>query len=292
MTRARVGLSVHGRKIAGVTATGGAAGTPLIVALHGGGYNSGYFDVPGHSLLDLGEATGFRVFLLDRPGYGGSEPLPGGAVTFGRSAEVLDAAIGALWAEQGAGHPGVVLLSHSIGSAIAVHIAARQPYWPLLGISMHGVGDRPPEHIVSAWRAMPPSGPVRLPPEQRRALLYGPEETVDVDVVESAKASVEPVPPEEMLEIVGDWPESVAKLAAAVAVPVQYTLAEHDGLWVVDESRVAAFAGYFTSAPWVDARLQAGAGHNLDHHRLSRALHLRQLAFASECAGRVPAART
>lgn len=292
MTRARVGLAVHGRKVAGVTGASGAAGTPLIVALHGGGYNSGYFDVPGHSLLDLGEATGFRVFLLDRPGYGGSDPLPGGAVTFRHSAEVLDAAIGALWDEYGAGHPGVVLLSHSIGSAIAVHIAARQPCWPLLGISIHGVGDRSPEHIVSAWRALPPGGPVRLPPGQRRALLYGPEETVDVNVLEPAKASAEPVPPGEMLEIVGEWTESVATLAAAVTVPVQYTLAEHDGLWIVDESRVAAFAGYFTSAPWVDARLQAGAGHNLDHHRLSRALHLRQLAFASECAGRVPAART
>lgn len=131
-------------------------------------------------------------------------------------------------------------------------------------------------------------GPVPLAPEQRRALLYGPEGTVDFDVVESAKASVEPVPLEEMLEIVGDWPEAVAKLAATVAVPVQYTLAEHDGLWVVDESRVATFAGYFTSAPWVDARLQPGSGHNLDHHRLSRALHLRQLAFAAECVGRLP----
>ena len=291
MTTTRVDLSVQGRKIGGLTATGGVAGSPLIVALHGGGYNSGYFDVPGHSLLDLGEATGFRVFSLDRPGYGASDPVPNGKATFGGSAEVLDAAIGALWADHGEGHPGVVLLAHSIGSAVAVHIAARQPHWPLLGISIHGVGDRSPEHIVNAWRAIPASGPVELPPEQRRALLYGPEGTVDVDVVESAKASVEPVPLVEMLEIVEDWPENVAMLAAAVAVPVQYTLAEYDGLWVVDESRVATFTGYFTSAPWVDARLQAGAGHNLDHHRLSRALHLRQLAFACECTARTPAAR-
>lgn len=287
MTTTRVHLSVRGRQVAGLTAAAGAADSPLIVALHGGGYNSGYFDVPGHSLLDVGDATGFRVFSLDRPGYGGSDPLPGDRMTFARSAEALDAVIGALWSEHGEERPGVVLLSHSIGSAIAVHIAARQPDWPLLGISLHGVGDQSPEHIVNAWHGMPLDRPVELPADQRRALLYGPEGTVDVGVVESAKASAEPVLLEEMLEIVGDWPENVATLAAAVVVPVQYTLAEYDGLWVVDDSRAAAFAAYFTAAPWVDAKLQAGAGHNLDHHRLSRALHLRQLAFACECAARV-----
>ncbi|WP_329259245.1 alpha/beta hydrolase [Actinoallomurus sp. NBC_01490] len=290
MTATWIDLSVEGRKIAGLAAAGGAAGAPLIVALHGGGYGSGYFDVPGHSLLDLGEATGFPVFALDRPGYGGSDPLPRGRTTFGDSAEVLDAAIGALWADHGEGRPGVVLLSHSIGSAISVHIAARRPRWPLLGVSLHGVGDRSPEDIVSAWRAIPADGPVELPPERRRALLYGPAGTVDVEAVEAAKASVEPMPLEEMLEIVGDWPENVAELASEVVVPVQYTLAEYDGLWVVDAGRVATFAGYFSSAPWVEAGLQAGAGHNLDHHRLSRALHLRQLAFAWECAARATAA--
>lgn len=289
MTTTRIDIPIGQGRVAGLTAGGGDAGTPLVVALHGGGYNSGYFDVPGHSLLDAGAAAGFAVFSLDRPGYGGSDPLPGGRAGFAASAEVLDAAIDALWAGHGRGRPGVVLIAHSIGSAVAVHLAARRPRWPLLGMSVHGVGDRSPGHIVDAWRAIPEGGPVELPAEQRRALLYGPAETVDADVVEAAKAAVEPVPLAEMLEIVGAWPRDVAKLAAEVVVPVQYTLAEHDGLWVVDESRVSAFAGYFTSAPWVDARLQAGAGHNLDHHRLSRALHLRQLAFAYECATRVPA---
>lgn len=286
MTSARVEYPVGGQRISGITTTAGGAGSPLIVAIHGGGLNARYFDVPGHSLLELGAAAGFRVISLDRPGYGESNALTGVEMSFSGSAEVLDAAIGALWTELGAGHPGVVLLSHSIGSAIAVHVAARAPRWPLLGISLHGVGDRSPAHVVDAWHALPRSGPVELPPEQRRALLYGPENTFDADVVDLAKASAEPLPVEEMLEIVGGWPERVAELAADVVVPVQYTLAEHDGLWVADQSRVSAFAGYFTSAPWVDARLQAGAGHNLDHHRLSRALHLRQLAFACECAAR------
>ncbi|MFI5718876.1 alpha/beta hydrolase [Nocardia sp. NPDC051750] len=289
MTRAPLDFSAGGHRISGIATDGGTAGTPLVIALHGGGYNCGYFDVPGHSLLDLGSAAGFPTFALDRPGYGSSDPLPEGQRTFEDSAAVLCAAIGTVWATHGENRPGVVVLAHSIGAAIAVHIAARRPDWPLRGISIHGVSDRSPDYIVDTWQNLPASGPVELAPEQLRGLLYGPERTVDVDVVELAKASIEPVCREEMLEIVGNWPEDVAKLAASVVVPVQYTLADHDGLWIVDKGRVANFAGHFTSAPWVDAKLQADAGHNLDHHRLSRALHLRQFAFASECATRTSA---
>jgi hypothetical protein len=109
---------------------------------------------------------------------------------------------------------------------------------------------------------------------------------VDEEAMNAARASIAPLPLAEMLEIVDGWPTGHVKPAAEVVVPVQYTLAEHDALWIVDEDRLAAFAGAFTSAPWVNARIQAGAGHNLDHHRLSRALHLGQLAFAAECAAR------
>lgn len=263
------------------------ADTPLVVAVHGGGYHSGYFDVPGHSLLDVGAAAGFEVVALDRPGYGGSAGPPAGELTFARSAEILDEAIGTLWGERGGARPGVVLVSHSIGAAITVHLAARRPTWPLLGISLHGVGDRSPAHVVDAWHAVPPgAGPVELPAPQRRALLYGPLGTVDDEAVTAARASVAPLPHAEMLEIVDGWPVEHAALAADVAVPVQYALAEHDGLWIVDEERVSAFAAAFTAAPWVHARIQGGTGHNIDHHRLARALHLGQLAFAVECAAR------
>jgi hypothetical protein len=109
---------------------------------------------------------------------------------------------------------------------------------------------------------------------------------VDEEAVAAARASVAPLPIAEMLEIVDGWPTGHVALATDVVVPVHYALAEHDGLWIVDQERLGAFAGAFTSAPWVQARIQGGAGHNLDHHRLSRAFHLGQLAFAAECAAR------
>ena len=45
----------------------------LVVALHGGGMNAGYFDGQAHpdvSLLTLGPRLGYTVLALDRPGYG------------------------------------------------------------------------------------------------------------------------------------------------------------------------------------------------------------------------------
>jgi pimeloyl-ACP methyl ester carboxylesterase len=106
-----------GLRVTGITTGPGTPDTPLLVCLPGGSYTARYFDVPGFSLLGVAEANGFTAIALDRPGYGGSDPLPAGERTFARSAEILDEAIAALWAEHGAGHPGVVMISHSIGSA-------------------------------------------------------------------------------------------------------------------------------------------------------------------------------
>src|ERR1700722_7904215 len=148
-----------GLRVTGIATGPGPPDTPLLVCLPGGSYTARYFDVPGFSLLDAAEANGFTAIALDRPGYGGSDPLPAHERTFARSAGVLDEAIAALWAEHGAGHPGVVVISHSIGSAITVHLAARQPAWPLLGIALHGGNTVSPDQGVWAWPSVRPAVP-------------------------------------------------------------------------------------------------------------------------------------
>ena len=45
---------------------------PLIVAIHGGGFTSQYFDIPGCSLIERAAARGYGVLALDRLGYGRS----------------------------------------------------------------------------------------------------------------------------------------------------------------------------------------------------------------------------
>lgn len=284
LTSNRIEIVAGGRRVTGIATAPGPSDAPLVVAVHGGSYNARYFDVPGLSLLDLAAATGFPAVALDRPGYGGSDPLPEGEVSFAANAEVLDRAIAGLWADRGNGHPGVVIIAHSMGAAITIHLAARRPQWPLLGIAVHGVNDLSPEPVINAVRSLPAGQPVVYTAQQRRMLLYGPDATVDADAIARAEVSTAPMPLAEQLEVVGEWPASAAKLAAGVSVPVHYALAEFDALWIVDQSRVDTFAGYFSSAPWVDATLFRGSGHNIDHHHLGRALHLRQLAFAWACA--------
>ena len=134
-------IDAGGHRITGISSTTSNGNLPLIVALPGGSYTSHYFDVPGHSLFDTAAANGFDVVALDRPGYGGSEPLP--EVTFAGNASVLDAAIGQLWDERGGDRPGAVVIAHSIGAAFAtgavlaaVVAVERRRVWALVPLAI------------------------------------------------------------------------------------------------------------------------------------------------------------
>jgi pimeloyl-ACP methyl ester carboxylesterase len=257
---------------------------PLLVCLHGGSYTSAYFDLPGYSLLELGQANGFSVLALDRPCYGDSDAISGEKVSFDLNAEILDGAIDAAWQMLELPSPGVALIGHSIGGAIALMIAARRPNWPLLGVSATGIGNILPPGVADAWRSMPPGQPVDFTMEQRRQFMYGPDWTFDPGVVEVAEVSAAPIPLEELLEVVGAWIDAFPQIAAAVRVPVQYALAEFDGLWIATDDTVREFSNKFSNIPWMDSLLFRAAGHNIDHHHAGRALHFAQVAFALRCA--------
>lgn len=259
---------------------------PLLVCLPGGSYSGAYFDIPGHSLLNRADDAGIDAIALDRPNYGASDSLGPHETTFAANADLLDAAITALWDRLGGRYPGVVLIGHSIGGAIAIHIAANPARpWPLAGLSISGIGTVPPEHVGAAWDSMPDGIPVTFQPEQRRAFMYGPDGTFETDVIARASVAAQPVPLEELREVVGGWLTDFPSLAPEVRVPVHYALAEHDGLWVVSESNIAAFTNAFANAATVDGRCHLGVGHNIDHHISSIGWHQEQLDFARSCSG-------
>lgn len=260
----------------------GAPGRPLLVCIPGGSYNSRYFDVPGHSLFQLAHEQGFAVAALDRPGYQGSDPLD--EVSFAGNAETLDAAVEELWKRHSDRATGVVLIGHSIGGAIAVHMAGRSPSWPLLGISITSVHTDAPDAVKAAWNSMPPDISIPFTREQRVQFMYGPEGTYDPDVVDAAEISADMVPVAELLEIVDGWVSDFPRLAAAVRVPVHYALADNEALWISTDDNVKKFGDAFTNSPSVVAERVTGSGHNLDHHRASPALHARQLEFAASLA--------
>ncbi|MER5890937.1 alpha/beta hydrolase family protein [Streptomyces sp. NPDC001941] len=280
-------FEVDGQRITALTAGPAVpTGKPLIAALHGGTYTAHYFDVrggPEGSFLDTAVAHGHPVVAFDRPGYGGSTPLPPDANTFARHAELLGDAVAQATARLSA--DAVFLVGHSIGGMIALMIAADDPGFPLIGVSATGMGAViPPGGAAEALGSLPPDETVDLPYAERDSVMFGPAHTHTPEAVERAHTSYAPVPVAELVQAPA-WPrEHLPAVAPNVRVPVHNTLAEFDALWSSGPENVARFAGLFTKAPFIDASVARGTGHCIDHHTLGHALHLRQLAFAEECA--------
>ncbi|MFC8448117.1 alpha/beta fold hydrolase [Kitasatospora sp. NPDC057223] len=280
-------FEVDGHRITAYT-TGPAVptGKPLIAALHGGTYTARYFDVagsPGGSFLDVAAAHGHQVVAFDRPGYGESSPLAPDANTFTRQAELLAAAVAQAAVRLEA--DSVLLVGHSIGGMIALMIAASAPDLPLIGVSATGMGAFIPSGgAAEALGSLPPDETVDLPYEERDKVMFGPAHTYGAEGLWQAHGSYAPVPVRELVQA-PLWPkEHLPTVAPKVRVPVHNALAEFDALWSSGPENVARFAAMFTAAPFVEASVARGTGHCIDHHTLGRALHLRQLAFAEECA--------
>ena len=262
-------------------------GAPLLVAVPGGSYTSSYFDIGNCSLLERAAAVGLATLALDRPGYGSTTSLPPAEASIARNAEQLDRALAQLHQLPGVDYTaGVVLIGHSIGAAIAVNLAARQPSWPLLGIALSGIGLTAPPEIGAAWSSLPDIPMVSVPPEAKDALMFGPTWTYEPRIPALARAANAPTPRTELIDIVSRWPNAMPELAREVTVPVHYRQAEFDRLWLADSSELERFAAAFTTAPFVDARRCDAVGHCIDFHRDGASFQLEQIAFALRCATR------
>ena len=259
---------------------------PLLVALHGGTYTREYFNVagsPAGSFVAVANRNGFSVLSIDRPGYGNSDHLADEDNTFARQAELLDGAIDQVLPESGAST--VVLVGHSIGGMIGLELAARPPRWRLIGISATGCGAVIPSGgAADTLASLPLTGVVDLPQADRDHVMFGPEGSYTAEALEAAHGSYAPVPAKELSNAPA-WPrERLAGVAAKITVPVHNALGEFDALWDSSPGARASFVKAFTNNTRVEAELIRGAGHSIDHHSLGTAVHLKQLAFAHECA--------
>jgi pimeloyl-ACP methyl ester carboxylesterase len=255
---------------------------PLVIAVHGGGYTSAYFDVPGYSLLDRAAGIGVPIIAVDRPGYGGSTPAPPGDSVFLANAAVLDHLIAELWAANAVGSAGVFVIGHSIGAAITMALAARKPDWPLLGIAVSGCLLREPEGLHEAWAAYP-GATLNSPAEVKAANMFGPEWTFRDDMPKASYFANAPVLRSELVEASSAWQDIFRDIAPEISVPAHIRLGQFDKLWIFDEDEVAAFGAALTSAPLVDAQISPYSGHAIDYHREGAAFQIQQLSFAINC---------
>jgi len=259
-------------------------GGPLIIALHGGGYSSGYFDVPGYSLLDRAMDAGLSAIALDRPGYRESTLPEFGESPLDDNAEILDAVIAELWRRQGPIRGGVVLVGHSIGGAIATLLAAAGTKWPLLGLAVSGLALALPSDGPAYKEVDPAPDLVYVPDEVRSAAFFGRSGSYDVDAPTRLSVVNEAVIYREVAEINTRWTSRAAGVFAQVRVPVLYRLGDHDIVWAQGANELDKVRQAFSSASSVDARLVEHSGHVIDFHRAGIAHQDEQVSFAIACA--------
>jgi pimeloyl-ACP methyl ester carboxylesterase len=258
-------------------------GDPLIVAIHGGGYTSAYFDIPGYSLLDRGAKAGCSTVGIDRPGYGASSLLPDSEGLLQANAKRICEGIAELWRSNGNDARGVVLIGHSIGAATVMLIASAAPAWPLLGIAVSGCGLASPPGRPAFLDANPPHGRMEVSNDLMNALMFGPPGSYAENAPRMAALAHYPALFREVAEVCESWPTYSHDILAKVRVPVHYRQAEHDVLVRQEQGEVERVRLAFSNAPGVDAKMIKGAGHCIDFHHAGPAFQDEQIAFAIAC---------
>ncbi|OUD03689.1 alpha/beta hydrolase [Streptomyces swartbergensis] len=247
----------------------------VIVALHGGGMNAGYFDGQAHpdvSLLTLGAHLGYTVLALDRPGYGASAArLPSGQRLAPQAATVR-AAITAFTGAHAQG-TGTLVLGHSFGAKVAFAVAAGWDASGLLGVDVSGCGRR---LTVHASQLSPDSG------EGLRHRNWGPLSLYPPDTFRMGQTVAVPMPAQE-LSAVTSWMRLSAGILPRVRVPVRLTFAQHEAWWGREDDDLADLMGRLSAAPRVVVDHLPHAGHNISLGWAARAYHLKVFAFAEEC---------
>ncbi|MDA2893722.1 alpha/beta fold hydrolase [Mycolicibacterium sp. BiH015] len=249
----------------------------VIVAVHGGATSAAYFDCPGRpdlSLLRAATAAGFTTIALDRPGYGTSAVY---AAEFADPARRVAAASGAVDKIIGGGSAGtgVFVMGHSAGCELSLRLATTRN--DIVGVELAGTGLRysePAKAIIS--EATVTSRPAGL-----RDLLWQPTDLYPAEVLTGA-LSAPGVAYEG--EVTAHWARrDFPALAAELAVPVQFSVAEHEKVWDSSPAALAAISALFTAAPQVRVNEMADSGHNISVGLTAGEYHRKVLAFIEEC---------
>jgi pimeloyl-ACP methyl ester carboxylesterase len=252
----------------------------VVVALHGGGTTSLYFDCPGQpelSLLRTGAALGYTVIALDRPGYGTSALYPEAVTDPQQRVRLAYLAVDAVLGDRPRG-AGLFILGHSNGCELAMRMAVDARRAELLGLELAGTGLH---YRGAARQALSSAGPGQRPVGLRE-LLWEPA-TLYPEAVLRGTTSSSPGSPYEAA-MVADWPRhDFPSLAAQIRVPVRFTFAEHEKIWQSDAAAQRDIRALFTATAGFTTNHQPEAGHNLSLGFSAGNYHRSVLSFVDKC---------
>jgi pimeloyl-ACP methyl ester carboxylesterase len=276
---ARLELRARDGSVSGLLARpDGADESRLLVFIHGGGSNSGYFDLPRRSALKAALARGKPVLLVNRPGHGGN-PGPASDRPIRDQVPAIETFIGEVLTAHFP-RAQVAIVGHSIGGAIALMLAALRPEWPLTRIAISGIGDEPTPPVRDWWSQ--PDAEVFPPESAAVSLFLGPEGTYDWQAPIALRRASEPWLQKEVAEIVRSWPLDWPQVAPQVTLPVHLRLAEHDNIWCASEAVARRMADRLSGSPLVDAAILPEGGHLYEIHKRGGELIESQLDFVTE----------
>lgn len=249
----------------------------VIVAVHGGATSAAYFDCPGRpdlSLLRAATAAGFTAIALDRPGYGASAVYAAEFADPDRRVAATSAAVDKVMGDGSSG-AGIFVMGHSAGCELTLRLATTRD--DVVGVELAGTGLRysePAKAIISEATAT--SRPAGL-----RDLLWQPTDLYPAEVLTGA-LSAPGVAYEG--EVTAYWARrDFPALAEKLAVPVQFSVADHEKVWDTSPHAVAAITALFTAAPRVMVNEMTGSGHNISVGLTAGEYHRQVLSFIEEC---------
>lgn len=268
--------------LSGIEAAPASEPRCTVIAIHGSGYGSRYWDLPAplSSLLRLGRDLGFRVVAVDRPGYGAAAGIAPGQLGVDAQAAVLGELTARIHAEAPA--VPVFLMGHSFGALLVVRVAAGEAADRVAGIDLAGLPVQWRPEVRAAVEARLRGEPSAISSRQSRLTLYfGPPGTFDPHVLDLERTLIQRVPSTEIEESL-DSARILQECAPLVQMPVQYTVAQYEGSIAGGELALSRGRALFRAAPRVASYLQMNAGHNVSLHKVGRAYHLRAFTFFEE----------
>lgn len=290
------GASVTGISSVPSSRTGDATRTPLIIAIHGGGYNSDYFHADAkHTAAIPSQSYSVPFVAFDRPYYGGTRPnnaVPA-ATDYPKETGIYvhRYILPLLWSEYGTGCSGVVLLCHSLGCqqgivAAALHAGETDPAYPILGLVASGFGHR----ASPIFDKMPPMQANHGPDhflqsvDMKDRSMFRPG-TVDAEVLKQSERLSHPIPVSEAMSTAAGWADRWRDdWAARVKVPVMFAWAELDFFFEGTKEHLKECVEAFRNSPRVDGSWVQGAPHCMELSHWSQGWYARSFGFAMECA--------